>query len=142
MEDQNNILGKMSLIQHIHPTYPPRLLYDDLNGDENEELIIILTLGYGTGALEEEVHIIDPESLKETRVENALQIIDDHVELEVTPENIEVKVSGRKQIIPKTEWETESEKIHSAGFGSIVSYKVENDVLKAYVVGTLTRKKV
>lgn len=32
--------------------------------------------------------------------------------------------------------------IHSAGFGSIVSYKVENDVLKAYVVGTLTRKKV
>ncbi|MCO0600446.1 hypothetical protein NGI46_24175 [Peribacillus butanolivorans] len=45
-------------INDINPSYAPQIYYEDINKDEKKELIIILTKGYGTGVLEEEVYVL------------------------------------------------------------------------------------
>ncbi len=42
----------------VNPTYAPRLSLSDLDRDGHEELILILTTGYGTGVYASEAHIL------------------------------------------------------------------------------------
>src|SRR5690606_26483502 len=42
-------------ISVTNPTYAPQIIYEDINKDQKKELIIILTKGYGTGVLWEDV---------------------------------------------------------------------------------------
>lgn len=39
-------------------TYAPQFFYNDINGDGKKELIVILTQGYGTGILEQNIHVL------------------------------------------------------------------------------------
>lgn len=41
------------------PAYAPQVIFEDINNDKNNELIIILTTGHGTGINEQEVHVFD-----------------------------------------------------------------------------------
>lgn len=71
----------------------PQLYYVDLNGDEKEELVVILSRGHGTGAIRQTIHVINPESLDEYEVENPLAVIEDQVEITIlSPKEAEIKI--------------------------------------------------
>jgi hypothetical protein len=69
------------------PTYDPQIYYDDINKDEKKELIIILTKGYGTGALEQEVNVfhIDTNRFGEVLVDHPMAIVNKNIKTTLTP---------------------------------------------------------
>ena len=60
-----------------NPSYAPQVYYEDINKDEKKELIIILTKGYGTGLLDQEVIVfhIDNNQFGEVLVDNPMAIV-------------------------------------------------------------------
>jgi hypothetical protein len=56
-----------------NPTYSPRLYAANLNTDANDEIIVILSKGTGTGVLEEDIHVLDA-MLNEILVEDGAHI--------------------------------------------------------------------
>ncbi|MDW0114815.1 hypothetical protein QT711_16585 [Sporosarcina saromensis] len=62
---ENFRLGANGSIQHFpfwinvsNESYWPQLIYRDINQDGEKELIIILTKGYGTGIILQDVHVL------------------------------------------------------------------------------------
>jgi len=74
----------------------PQLYYVDLNEDEKEELVVILSQGRGTGAVRQIVHVINVESLDEYKMENPLDVIEDQVEITIlSPKEAEIKIGEK-----------------------------------------------
>lgn len=74
----------------------PQLYYVDLNEDEKEELVVILSQGRGTGAVRQTIHVVNPESLDEYEVENPLDVIADQVEITIlSPKEAEIKIGEK-----------------------------------------------
>ncbi|MDC3416238.1 hypothetical protein [Aquibacillus salsiterrae] len=70
-----------------NPTYYPELSFSDINRDENEEIIVILTTGSGSGVLIQEVHVFHRDGggqIKEIRVEDPVTIAKKNVATELT----------------------------------------------------------
>jgi Tol biopolymer transport system component len=76
------------------PTYCPQLHAADIDRDGEEEIIVILTHGTGTGVHEEEVHVINPADFSEIIVENPLDIVREKVETSIyhKGEDVTVKI--------------------------------------------------
>lgn len=75
----------------INPTYAPQLLFQDINRDGQNKLIVILTTGTGTGVHVNEAHVLDPKTLAETEIENPIPIIRKAVKTKVTAAGVEIK---------------------------------------------------
>ena len=75
-------------ISEINPTYAPKIIYKDINKDQEKELIIILTKGYGTGVLWQDVYVFDTMDhrldVNEVIVNNPLAIIHKKVKTKLT----------------------------------------------------------
>jgi hypothetical protein len=56
---KGEIYSRPFWISETNPSYAPQIIYKDINKDQNKELIIILTKGYGTGVLWEDVYVFD-----------------------------------------------------------------------------------
>lgn len=93
----------------VNPTYAPKMLYDDINNDGKNELIIILTVATGTGVHIEEPHIINTDTFTELIVENPQQIIVDNIKSEITDNkdyvNIQITVGDENVSIIKEKTE-------------------------------------
>lgn len=63
--------------------FNPRLYLNNIGGDDGEELVVILTLGEGTGVDIEEVHVINPVNFEEINVESPLDAIKDKVKTQI-----------------------------------------------------------
>ncbi|WP_226681585.1 hypothetical protein [Sutcliffiella horikoshii] len=81
-------------------TYYPKLFYSDLNSDGLKDLVIILTLGYGTGVIEQEVHVLhdDGEHIYEIPVQNPKEIIEKNVKTKITPSQVIITIHEEKQV--------------------------------------------
>lgn len=117
-------------------SFAPRLKYADLDGNGNNELIIILTEAEGTGVLKSVVHVLDPSNLKEVPVEDPLKIID-HVDSSIVHSGgkVTVSVTVQGQRIEKVFSEDYSPAWikDKPAFGSIVKYDVIDKTLIATV---------
>ncbi|MGE4484117.1 MAG: hypothetical protein AB7C97_03265 [Oscillospiraceae bacterium] len=118
-------------------SFLPELSLEDLNGDGQNELVIILTTGEGTGVNIKDIHVINPESFEETAVENPLDIISQNVFSSIVHENgavlITITVNGQRSLITLDEnyaWGWAEDK---AVFGSIVTYAADGSEFKASV---------
>lgn len=93
----------------VNPTYAPKMLYDDINNDGKNELIIILTVATGTGVHIEEPHIINTDEFTELIVENPQQIVTDNIKSEITDNkdyvNIQITVGDENVSIIKEKTE-------------------------------------
>ncbi|MGG1677925.1 hypothetical protein ACIFOT_19495 [Neobacillus sp. NRS-1170] len=121
-----------------NPTYAPKLFYEDINQDGKKELIITLTKGYGSGALDEEVYVYRySNGLIDVLVDNPLAIIYKNVKTKLTTEKAEIIVSDKVSIVDTKSIEP-SHLFEDIGFGSIIDYEVINKNLMVRVSGQIT----
>lgn len=121
-----------------NPTYAPKLFYEDINQDGKKELVITLTKGYGSGALDEEVYVYRyTNGLIDVLVDNPLAIIYKNVKTTLTTEKAEIIV-GDKVSIVDTKSIDPSHLFKDIGFGSVIEYEVINKNLMVRVSGQIT----
>ncbi|WP_339317174.1 copper amine oxidase N-terminal domain-containing protein [Paenibacillus sp. FSL R10-2734] len=133
---------------------PPEIHYADLDQDGQEEVIVILSLGAGTGMSMQEIHVVKPNSWKELTIPSAekaatalvsstisKQKEDLLIKLQLkgfTPSMVTLRLPGRAE---------DGNFDEQAGIGAVTQYMVEAGQLKAetnvYIgflesIGTLT----
>ena len=122
----------------VNPTYAPKMFYDDINSDGKNELIVILTIGTGTGVHIEKIHVIDPENFTEYEAVNPLDIINQNVGSSIMHENdstiITVTVNGLdSRITLNEEYVSNNNWADEVIFKNIIKYSVEDSELKAII---------
>ncbi len=147
MDFKINFKGRIYLkpfwISETNPTYAPQIIYKDINKDQNPELLIILTKGYGTGLLWEDVYVFETMNnrfnLSEEIVDNPLAIIHKNVKTKINAEKAEVIVGDKKCTVDITPLEIKLENIFDdISFGSIIDYEVRNNQLTVSVAGQIS----
>ncbi|MEF2968575.1 hypothetical protein V3851_22395 [Paenibacillus sp. M1] len=110
----------------------PLIYYTDVTGDGEEEAVVILNLGKGTGLSIDEIHVLNSKDLSEIKVQSYEEITADQVETHITNHNdilaIKVEAQGKKY-----EFSYESpfpdldqEQLY---FGGVVYYHVEDQTI-------------
>jgi hypothetical protein len=121
----------------VKESFAPELALADINSDGKQELIVILTTGEGTGVRLSDIHVVDPQSFKETYVANPLDIIGKNIGSSIVHENgtvtITINVHGQKSVITFDEDYAGGWVKDKAVFGNIIRYSVEGSKLKATV---------
>lgn len=130
-------------ISETNPTYAPQIIYKDINKDQNKELIIILTKGYGTGVLWEDVYVFNIFNNRlvgnELIVDNPLAIINKNVKTKLMAKKAEINVGDKKCSVDITPLEIKPENIFDdVVFGSIINYDVRDDQLIVSVAGQIS----
>jgi len=131
-------------ISETNPTYAPQIIYEDINKDLKKELIIILTKGYGTGVLWEEVYVFDTLNknglnVNEVIVDNPLAIIHKNVKTKLTSKKAKVIVGDKECSVDITPLEIKPENLFDdIGFGSIIDYEVKDNQLIVSVAGQIS----
>ncbi|MEO2078189.1 MAG: hypothetical protein ABGX20_22905 [Bacillus sp. (in: firmicutes)] len=121
-----------------NPTYAPQIYYEDINEDGKKELIITLTKGYGSGALDEDVYVYrNTNGLIDVLVDHPLAIINKNVKTKLTTEKAEI-ILGDKLSIVDTKSIEPSHLFEDIAFGSIIDYEVINKTLMVRVSGQIT----
>ncbi|QFG00317.1 hypothetical protein PB01_16700 [Psychrobacillus glaciei] len=119
-------------------TYAPQIYYEDINQDKKKELIIILNQGYGTGVLQEEVHVYRyTNGLIDVLVDNPMAIINKNVKTKLTTEKDEIILGDKVSVVDPKSIEP-SHLFEDIGFGSIIDYEVINKNLMVRVSGQIT----
>lgn len=125
------------------PSQSPVLILSDVNNDKIDELIIIFTVGTGTGYRDEEIHIINTNPLetldyKEYFIANPLMIIKEKVTTQITKNEdgllIQFKINDNEYTVKKDKiyaeyFDSDSYVVFTSG----VEWKVINDKIYAYI---------
>ncbi|WP_339250105.1 hypothetical protein NSQ43_10880 [Sporosarcina sp. FSL W8-0480] len=86
-------------------SYWPQLIYSDINHDGEKELIIILTKGYGTGTILQEVHVLHNTETnignvyREMIVDNPMAILLKNVKTKLTKSVATITIGNEKTVI-------------------------------------------
>ena len=123
------------------PSYLPEMYALDMNKDGKDELLVVLTTGHGTGVRESRVHVLDPEALTETAVDNPLETIRKHMKTAVTEEGIDIAIGAGSSSVRLDRQAFTSEPANwfdELGFGSIVRYEIRNNELVAELPAQLS----
>lgn len=126
-----------------NPSYAPQIIYKDINKDQKKELVIILTKGYGTGVLWEDVYVFETMNndlnVNKMIVDNPLAIIHKNVKTNLSAEKAEVIVGDKKYTVEIIPLEIKQENLFDdIGFGSIIDYEVRDNQLIVSVVGQIS----
>ncbi|WP_199623618.1 hypothetical protein [Paenibacillus alkalitolerans] len=122
-------------------SYFPDLKLIDTDQDGNDEIVIIVTKGYGTGVYDQEIHVLNEEDLSEMPVESAIEFINGSAKSEI------VKAYGKMKVtldISGEKFEQSYEESFAAvwhdkvGFGSIVRYQLEDNKIVAVIPGNIS----
>lgn len=118
--------------------YKPVIHVEDLTNDGREEFAVINTLGYGTGLMQKEVHIINLQNHKEFPIESFEDITKEWIDSSITTQDgkvtASVKIKGEEEIkhvleeykgLPPDYFYSE------LGFGAVVYYFIDNGKLTA-----------
>lgn len=135
------------------PNNPPEIHYADVDKDGHEEVIVILSLGTGTGMSMQELHIIKPKEWKEVSTPSAEKAASALVSSSISNDNgdaiIKLQLKGKAPSMVTLRYpERADDNIgEEAGIGAVTSYSVEDGMLKAETnvfigflesIGTLT----
>ncbi|MGE8203049.1 hypothetical protein ACQKP0_00575 [Heyndrickxia sp. NPDC080065] len=115
-----------------NPTYAPQIYYKDINKDEKKELIIILTKGYGTGVLDEEVYVFETDSNRfgEVLVDNPLAVVLKNAKTSLTPTEAKISIGDKKYVVDISPVGIKPENVFKdIYFGGIIKYEVVNNHL-------------
>lgn len=118
-----------------NPTYAPQIIYEDINNDTKKELIIILTLGYGSGALLQEVYVYRyTNGLADVLVDNPLAIINKNVKTILTTEEAVIRVGDKVYKVDIRPLQIKPSNLFTdIGFGSVIKYEVIDQHLTATI---------
>lgn len=129
-----------SWINVSNEAYKPQLFYNDINSDGKKELIIILTTGYGTGIIEQNIHVLHKtktdigEVYKEIIVDNPMTILLKNVKTKLTKSKAIINIGNEQTIINIDELDIDPKNLFSdIVTGNIVKFNVLNDKLTAII---------
>ena len=131
---KGKVYSKPFWINVTNPTYAPQVYYEDINKDEKKELIIILTKGYGTGVLDQEVHVfhVDNNRFEEMLVDHPMAIVNKNMKGSLSPSKAEIIIGMKHHVINVRKLNLLPETIfNEINFGSIIKYEVKNNDLIA-----------
>lgn len=116
----------------------PRLYLNNIDGDDGEELVVILILGEGTGVYIEEARVINPGNLGEIDVENPLDAIKERVKTQVIKKPnggiIRLCIDGQVEDIQVTDKDlSDSVLWNVVAFQNQIRFRVTNNKLVAFV---------
>lgn len=120
----------------------PQVFYTDLTGDGQEEAVIIIQTGRGTGLSLYEIHVVDAKDATEIQVQGYEDIVAEQIESHVTQQadgtlGIRVKTQGQEY---KLEYPLDAattvdqEELY---FGGVVLYSLEGQSIKLYIPGSV-----
>ncbi|MBB6023167.1 hypothetical protein HNR77_004267 [Paenibacillus sp. JGP012] len=121
-------------------TYKPEVHELDLNRDGKKEIVVLYSEGHGTGIYLGRVHILDPDSLEEMKLQSLDGIVKEHVDSKVETASDKIKIEVAVDGVPA---ETSTlDKAAGDGpyhdqlqFGRVTYYSVENGKLVASASG-------
>lgn len=124
--------------------YYPKIFYKDINSDGNKELIIVLTTGYGTGNVEQNVHVFNKhkinigedykEVFKEVLVDNPLAIILKNVKTTLTKSEANITIGDEETVIKIDKMGIPSNHLfQDVDTGNIIKFDVINNELTAII---------
>ncbi len=122
-------------VNDTNPTYAPQIYYEDINKDGKQELIVILTKGYGTGVLDEEVHVFrNKNGLMNILVDNPMAIIYKNIKTKLTTEKAEISLCGKVFHVDIPPLNIQPTNLYDdIAFGEILRYEVKDKQLIARV---------
>lgn len=109
----------------------PEMICHDVDGDGQEELVIILCKGKGTGVLREEIHVLRTNDLSEITFPHPVSALKDRVDTQVTESNIQITIDQKPSIMIAKE-KTENS-FEALAFGSILDFSIKNGTILAKV---------
>jgi beta-lactamase regulating signal transducer with metallopeptidase domain len=117
-------------------SFVPELSYADVDRDNEDELIIILCTGEGTGVLIKDIHVIKPDDFSEIAVENPLDALKSRVHTQITEKDVQITIDQKPPIVfPESEvinQIAEKERwFENLTMGSIVDYEMDNNRITA-----------
>ncbi|MGE7926867.1 hypothetical protein [Lysinibacillus xylanilyticus] len=123
-----------------NPAYAPQIYYEDINKDAEKELIIILTKGYGTGVLDEEVHVYrHTNGLIDVLVDNPIAIINKNVKTSLTTISAEIRLCDKVYKVDISPLEIQSANLFDdIAFGGTIHYEVQDNQLIVRVSGQIS----
>jgi hypothetical protein len=126
-------------------TYYPKLDYSDINGDGKKEIIIVLTTGYGSETIMQEVHVFHKvkenggKSIQEVLVDNPMAIINKNVKTNLTKSEALIKVGNKITKIDIKKLGIVPAHIFPAiALESVLKFEVINNKLNAFIGATIS----
>ncbi|MDX8363481.1 hypothetical protein [Cytobacillus sp. IB215316] len=141
LDFKGTIYSKPFWLNVDNPTYAPKIFYKDINGDENKELIIILTHGTGSGLLEEEVHVFHAHNNQfyDVLVDNPIAVVLKNVITKLSLEKAEISIGDKKYTIDIKFLEIQPGNLfEDVAFGSIIDYQLKDNQLNAKISGQIS----
>ncbi|SES45472.1 hypothetical protein [Psychrobacillus sp. OK032] len=123
-----------------NPTYAPQIIYEDINKDAKKELIIILTKGYGTGVVDQEVYVYrNTNGLFDVLVDDPMAIIYKDVKTKLTTEKAEIRIGDKIYKVDITPLEIKPTNLFEGiAFGGVIKYEVKDHQLIATISGQIS----
>jgi len=118
-------------------SYAPQVILEDLTQDGKNELLVILTTGYGTGMRNEEAHIFDSETFREIPLEHWQTYALQHIKLgEVSAEGAHIRIGDNDKFIshgiPAEEYKAHLNHWYDKpAYGQVIRYEVRQGDLYA-----------
>lgn len=122
-------------INVVNRVFEPKVVFEDITGDNKKEIIVILTEGYGSGFMETKAHVFQEQKngvYKELFFEDPFLIAKENVVSHLTTEEVLLDIKGKKYNVNIKRLNIKQDQIFSeASFESRVEYDVSEGKLKA-----------
>ncbi|MCQ2978319.1 MAG: hypothetical protein MJ245_00780 [Clostridia bacterium] len=105
--------------------YLPKIYYADINADEINECIIVLTDNVGDGFISQKIHVLNPETLDEFEFENIKSYIEKNIKTKKDKDFITMSLDDEE--IVKCEVKEEGEP--SLTYDDNITYKVDDKII-------------
>ena len=117
------------------PAFGPRLFFEEINQDEKEELVVILTTGHGTGVSITEAHVLQKtmtnigEIYEEKLIDNPVAITNKNAKVKkISNDQMEITIGNKRTIAP----------IYKYFGDEHIDFSVHKNELVAYMSGQLS----
>ncbi|WP_454191546.1 stalk domain-containing protein [Paenibacillus sp. Marseille-Q7038] len=117
--------------------YKPKLITEDINGDGHKEIVVVNTLGYGTGLFNQEAKVWNPVTKKEEKIDSLKKIVEENIEKSTIKADknqiqISLQIKGSKEPVTqviKDPYASEMSLNDGLGFGAWERYMVTDGKL-------------
>ncbi|MDR0267020.1 hypothetical protein [Paenibacillus sp.] len=142
IKTDEGIFGQLKIITSVfsssapgynvsNPTYAPQIISEDLNGNGQQEVVVILTTGYGTGVYQSNVVVYNSEGTR-VPVEDANTAFLKQFSGNFSDQGLELNVQGQHYEVPYSFILSDHAHLDARPqIGSIMQYTVEDGVLTA-----------
>jgi len=146
---QGGVLTRPYWINTTSPIWSPQIIYEDINKDRKNELIIILTKGTGTGILEQEVRVLQIQNQRinkelvevpvEVLVDDPIAIVLKNVKTELLPNEANISIGEKKYAIDTKPLKIEPEHLlPDIYFGNLIHFEINDNQLIAKIGGQIS----